>query len=44
MSDRIGYLLLIAMFGVVLAVADANWPSHMGEQNALADALVALLP
>ena len=44
MSDRIAVILLVIMFGVVLAVADANWPSHMGPQNALADAIVSLLP
>ena len=44
MSDRIAVILLVVMFGVVLAVADANWPSHMGPQNALADAIVSLLP
>jgi hypothetical protein len=44
MSDRIVVILLVVMFGVVLAVADANWPSHMGPQNALADAIVSLLP
>ena len=44
MSDRIAVILMVAIFGVVLAVADANWPSHMGPQNALADAIVSLLP
>jgi hypothetical protein len=44
MSDRIAVILLVVMFGIVLAVADANWPSHMGPQNALADAIVSLLP
>jgi hypothetical protein len=44
MSDRIVVILLVVMFGVVLAVADANWPSHMGPQNALADAIVSFLP
>ena len=44
MSVRLQYIAVIVMFGVVLAVADANWPTHMGPQNALADALVSLLP
>ena len=44
MSNRLQYLLVVIMFGIVLAVADANWPTHMGPQNALADALVSLLP
>ena len=44
MSDRIAVILMVALFGVVLAVVDANWPSHMGPQNALADAIVSLLP
>jgi hypothetical protein len=44
MSDRIVVILLVVMFGVVLAVADANWPSHMGPQNALADVIVSFLP
>jgi len=44
MSIRLQYLLVVVMFGVVLAVADANWPTHMGPQNVLADALLSLLP
>ena len=32
-------LLMVVLFGVVLAVADMNWPSHMGDQGALMGAL-----
>ena len=44
MSIRFQYLLVVAIFGALIAVADMNWPSHMGPQNALGDALVSLLP
>jgi len=44
MSIRLQWLAVIVMAGVVLAVADANWPAHMGPSNALADALLQLLP
>jgi len=44
MSNRLQYLLIVVLFGVVLAVADANWPAHMGPQNAMADALLSLIP
>lgn len=34
------YVLLMAvMWIVVIAVADMNWPSHMGPQNVLVNAL-----
>jgi len=44
MSDRLSYIIVAAAVAIVIAVADANWPSHMGPQNALADALVTILP
>ena len=44
MTDRYAYLIFAVVFVVVIAVADANWPTHMGPQNALADALLSLLP
>ena len=44
LSVRLQYLLVVIMFGVVIAVADMNWPTHMGPQNALVDALSQLIP
>ena len=44
MSIRLQYIAVIVMFGIVLAVADMNWPSHMGPQNVLGDALLSLIP
>ena len=44
MTDRYAYLLAAVLFVTLIAVADMNWPAHMGEQNALADALVSILP
>jgi len=44
MSDRYTYLLAAVLFVVVIAVADMNWPAHMGPQNALAEGLLSLLP
>ena len=44
MSIRLQWIAIIVMIGIVMAVADANWPAHMGPQNALADALLSLLP
>ncbi len=39
-SETFWYGLLCAvLFAVVLAVADLNWPSHMGDQGALMRAL-----
>ena len=35
-------LLLAALFVTVLAVADMNWPAHMGEQGALLKAIGVL--
>ena len=44
MSDRYTYLLAAVLFVIVIAVADMNWPAHMGPQNALAEGLLSLLP
>jgi hypothetical protein len=44
MSNRLSYLLMAVLFVVVIAVADMNWPAHMGPQNALAEGLLSLLP
>ena len=43
MSDRLAWVAFVVMFGIVIAVADMNWPSHMGEQGALMDTLWGLL-
>jgi hypothetical protein len=42
MTDRMAYVLAVVMFGVVIAVADMNWPSHMGPSNVLADHLLGM--
>ena len=34
-SDKWAYLIFIVLFGAVVAVADMNWPSHMGPSNVL---------
>jgi hypothetical protein len=34
-SDKWLYLIFVVMFGALLAVADMNWPSHMGPSNVL---------
>ena len=44
MTDRYAYLIFAVVFVVLIAVADMNWPAHMGPQNVLADALLSLLP
>ncbi len=44
MSDRIALIAFVAIMGVLIAVADMNWPSHMGPQNVLVDGLLSLLP
>ena len=44
MSIRLQYIAVVVMFGILLAVADMNWPSHMGPQNVLMDHLSQLLP
>jgi hypothetical protein len=33
------YLLLVVLFGTVIAVADMNWPDHMGGGGHLLRAL-----
>jgi hypothetical protein len=42
MTNRMVYVLAVVLFGIVIAVADMNWPSHMGPQNVLVDALVGM--
>lgn len=42
MSNRLSYLLMAVLFVVVIAVADMNWPTHMGPQNVLVDTLFGL--
>jgi len=34
-SDKWAILMFVVLWGIVVAVADMNWPSHMGERNVL---------
>ena len=38
-SDKWAIMIMVALWAVVIAVADMNWPQHMGAQNALIEAL-----
>ena len=38
-SDKWAIMIMVALWAVVIAVADMNWPQHMGPQNALIEAL-----
>ena len=42
-GDKWVILLMAVMWIVVIAVADMNWPSHMGDQNVLVDAIFGKL-
>ena len=42
-GDKWVILLMVVMWVVVIAVADMNWPSHMGDQNVLVDAIFGKL-
>ena len=43
-SDRWQVVAMLVMFGVCIAVADMNWPDHMGgDQGALLRALGNLI-
>lgn len=42
-SARWYVLLMVVLWTVVIAVADMNWPSHMGDQNVLVDAIFGKL-
>ena len=42
-SDKWAILIVVALWAVVIAVADMNWPQHMGPQNALIEALGNLI-
>ena len=42
-SDKWVILLMVVLWTVVIAVADMNWPSHMGDQNMLVDAIFGKL-
>jgi len=44
MSTRLSVMLFIGIWVAVVAVADMNWPSHMGPQNVLVDSLLSLVP
>ena len=37
--DRWEILLMVVLFGIVVAVADMNWPEHMGGGSHLMRAL-----
>ena len=43
MTNRWAYVLFAAMFVVVIAVADMNWPAHMGPQDVLVDHLLSIV-
>jgi len=34
-SDKWAILMFVVLWGIVVAVADMNWPSHMGPSNVL---------
>jgi hypothetical protein len=36
-SDKWLIFIFVALWGSVVAVADMNWPSHMGPSNVLVD-------
>ena len=38
-ADKWVYLLFVVLWTVVIAVADMNWPGHMGDRGALLDFL-----
>jgi hypothetical protein len=43
-SDKWAILLFVVIWAAVIAVADMNWPSHMGPSNVLIDGLASLIP
>jgi len=38
-SDKWAILIFVVLWAIVIAVADMNWPTHMGDQGALLRAL-----
>jgi len=42
-SDKWAIVLFVVIWTTVIAVADMNWPQHMGPQNALIDAIRNLI-
>ena len=38
-ADKWVYLLFVVLWTVVIAVADMNWPGHMGDRGALLEVL-----
>jgi len=42
-SDKWAVVLFVVIWATVIAVADMNWPQHMGPQNALIDAIRNLI-
>ena len=39
-SDKWAWLLFVVLWGTVIAVADMNWPDHMGGGGHLMSALL----
>jgi hypothetical protein len=39
-SDKWAWLLFVVLWGIVIAVADMNWPEHMGGAGHLMSALM----
>lgn len=35
--------MFVVMVGILMAVADMNWPNHMGPQNVLIDNLMSFI-
>ena len=42
-SSKWVIMIMVTLWGVVIAVADMNWPQHMGPQNALIEAIGNLI-
>jgi hypothetical protein len=42
-SDKWAIMIVAALWVAVIAVADMNWPQHMGPQNALIEAIGNLI-
>ena len=42
-SEKWYILMFVVIVGILMAVADMNWPIHMGPQNVLVDNLMSLV-
>ena len=42
-SSKWVIMIMVTLWVVVIAVADMNWPQHMGPQNALIEAIGNLI-